>query len=720
MSGGETRDRASAAAVLSPAVIDREAYGARAIRQGRRPQHCFGARPCQAGKRAAAGLLSNKGGREARGRGQNASASAGLALQLRALPTPRRRRRDRPETWDRDDRAAPEDYILGPPRHPCRAGCRGRRTTVVRMEAVRRELRGIAIALVLVAATTLIAYVLIQLPRRAPRIGHLPAAGAARGLASRPGAGAGRGGRRRALVGISFSFRRTTASYLARPNEILNLVAVHGGRGGDQPSRQLDEAADRARPQAREGDERPLRVLAPARGGAFGGRHLSRDRGAPRQPGPAQGGAVRRRRRRSATPSRTRSGGAASACVRRSHEIAAGRTLAPRSPMAPATSGWSAASRRRTPDFGVIAIDLGSVPPANGRRSPPARRRRAVRRRRHARAARRRARAQRREDAFRDRAVARGADRLGLARIAHAAGLDPRRRDGAEQVAGDREGRAAAPRSPAWCATSPSASTTTSRTCSMRPASAVEQIRPRQEWIEPHDIVNSALERRRRRLAGHNVSLDMDSNLPLIYVDAVLVEQAFVQIVDNAAKYSPAGLADHHRGQAQRPATWCCRSRTRASGLTAEESAQLGERFFRGARHAATTSGSGLGLWIAKAFVTANGGKIEGGERGRRPGHDGVDPSAASRRPRSNPRSVPMTEANSCRARRRRRGADPPLPARRSRARRLCRAGRRDRRRCAALGDAQAARSRHPRSRAARHGRRARCSSGCARGRACR
>ena len=42
-----------------------------------------------------------------------------------------------------------------------------------------------------------------------------------------------------------------------------------------------------------------------------------------------------------------------------------------------------------------------------------------------------------------------------------------------------------------------------------------------------------------------------------------------------------------------------------------EESAQLGDRFFRGARHAATTSGSGLGLWIAKAFVSANGGRLE-------------------------------------------------------------------------------------------------------------
>src|SRR5215470_16417338 len=145
------------------------------------------------------------------------------------------------------------------------------------------------------------------------------------------------------------------------------------------------------------------------------------------------------------------------------------------------------------------------------------------------------------------------------------------------------------------------------------------QIRPRQEWIEPQDIVNSALERRRRRLSGHSLSLDMDSNLPFIYVDPVLVEQAFGQIVDNAAKYSPPGS----------PITVAAKRNGRdvvlsvhdeGVGLTAQENAQLGERFFRSARHAATTSGSGLGLWIAKAFVTANGGTIEaessGADRG--------------------------------------------------------------------------------------------------------
>jgi two-component system sensor histidine kinase KdpD len=136
------------------------------------------------------------------------------------------------------------------------------------------------------------------------------------------------------------------------------------------------------------------------------------------------------------------------------------------------------------------------------------------------------------------------------------------------------------------------------------------QVKPRLEWIEPADIVNSALERRRRRLAGHIIAIDMDSNLPFIYVDPVLVEQAFVQIVDNAAKYSPAGstitVSARRNGHDVILAV-----NDGGAGLTEEEQSHLGERFFRGPRHSAIASGSGLGLWIAKAFVTANGGRIQ-------------------------------------------------------------------------------------------------------------
>jgi two-component system sensor histidine kinase KdpD len=103
--------------------------------------------------------------------------------------------------------------------------------------------------------------------------------------------------------------------------------------------------------------------------------------------------------------------------------------------------------------------------------------------------------------------------------------------------------------------------------------------------------------------------------LPLIYVDAVLVEQAFVQIVDNAAKYSPAGSPI--TVAAKRNGSHVVLSvRDEGAGLTAEENGQIYERFFRGHRLASTTSGSGLGLWIAQAFVSANGGRIEAASAG--------------------------------------------------------------------------------------------------------
>jgi two-component system, OmpR family, sensor histidine kinase KdpD len=146
-----------------------------------------------------------------------------------------------------------------------------------------------------------------------------------------------------------------------------------------------------------------------------------------------------------------------------------------------------------------------------------------------------------------------------------------------------------------------------------------QQVRPKLQWVEPVDIVNAAFEHRRRRLSGFPVTFDLHSNLPIVHVDPGQVEQALVQIIDNAAKYSPAGspirVAAHPNGQ-----TVMLSVHDSGSGLTTEEKRQVGGRFFRGPRHKVTTSGSGLGLWIANAFVTANGGKVEvesdGADRG--------------------------------------------------------------------------------------------------------
>jgi two-component system sensor histidine kinase KdpD len=136
-----------------------------------------------------------------------------------------------------------------------------------------------------------------------------------------------------------------------------------------------------------------------------------------------------------------------------------------------------------------------------------------------------------------------------------------------------------------------------------------DSVKPRVEWADPADIVDSALERCRRRLTGHMVVRNIPDDLPLVHVDPVLVKQALVQIFDNAGKYSPAGTpititARAHNGRMVLSVS------DQGAGLTANEQPQIWGRFARGERHVGTTSGSGLGLWIANAFIAANGGKM--------------------------------------------------------------------------------------------------------------
>ena len=478
---------------------------------------------------------------------------------------------------------------------------------MVGMDAVRRELRGIAIALAMVAATTLVAYVLIQSldVRRGSVIYLLPVLLAGWHLGLVPALVA-------AVAGVLWSgyffFSPYYSFYLARPNEILNLllfmvVAVVTSHLANSMKKQTEIARKRekemgdlyafsrrlaAAPSAADiylAIEQHLASLVQRKVVLFG----------------AGGG-----NDWDANPDQN-------ALSQRLHaaiaDVQAGST--------PATTVDDGAGdiwlvRRvshKTADFGVIAIDLGSVPPGALDE---------VR--------------QRVDDALSDAAAT--LERLDVARALNDARMRSETELLREALIGSVSHELRTPlASILGAATVLSKSAAVAKDERLTSLAGVvrdeaerlnndiqnlldatrisrQQIRPRQEWIEPQDIVNSALERRRRRLSGHAVSLDMDSNLPFIYVDAVLVEQAFVQIVDNAAKYSPPGspiaVAAKRNGR-----DVVLSVHDRGVGLTAEENAQLGERFFRGRRHAATTSGSGLGLWIAKAFVTANGGKIQ-------------------------------------------------------------------------------------------------------------
>ena len=134
-------------------------------------------------------------------------------------------------------------------------------------------------------------------------------------------------------------------------------------------------------------------------------------------------------------------------------------------------------------------------------------------------------------------------------------------------------------------------------------------LRPHIEWAEPADIINSALDRCRRRLADRAVLSDLSADLPLVQVDPVLVQQALTQIFDNAVKYSSPGSTITVSAHA-RNGSLAINVSDQGCGLTPPEQERMWQRFERGERHVTMTSGSGLGLWIANAFIEANGGTM--------------------------------------------------------------------------------------------------------------
>ena len=106
-------------------------------------------------------------------------------------------------------------------------------------------------------------------------------------------------------------------------------------------------------------------------------------------------------------------------------------------------------------------------------------------------------------------------------------------------------------------------------------------VQPQPMWTDPTDIVSAAVKQKERRLAGHRVTRDVAPDVPLVHVDAVLIEQALGQLLENAAKYSPAGTEITVR--CRRDAGFVVLSvKDQGSGLTADEMGQLGKRAFRG------------------------------------------------------------------------------------------------------------------------------------------
>jgi len=117
----------------------------------------------------------------------------------------------------------------------------------------------------------------------------------------------------------------------------------------------------------------------------------------------------------------------------------------------------------------------------------------------------------------------------------------------------------------------------------------------------------AALTRLETPLRGRSVTTSIPSGLPLICVDEVLIEQVFINVLENAANYTPAG-GPIEISAVQRGENVVVLVRDRGPGFPHGDEERVFEKFFRGKTKG--VRGAGLGLAISRAIVQRHQGRI--------------------------------------------------------------------------------------------------------------
>src|SRR5262245_12459305 len=137
---------------------------------------------------------------------------------------------------------------------------------------------------------------------------------------------------------------------------------------------------------------------------------------------------------------------------------------------------------------------------------------------------------------------------------------------------------------------------------------------PNMQWHVLEELVGTAIARARHDLAGHEVRIHLPTKLPLIHVDGILIEQVFINLLENAARYCPAGSQVVISANVDGP--WLAITvADNGPGVPPGMEEKIFEKFFRGAKHPDARRGSGLGLAICRAIIQLHGGTIKAANR---------------------------------------------------------------------------------------------------------
>ncbi len=134
-----------------------------------------------------------------------------------------------------------------------------------------------------------------------------------------------------------------------------------------------------------------------------------------------------------------------------------------------------------------------------------------------------------------------------------------------------------------------------------------------QRELQPiDDVIGVVLRRMERQLRNHPVQTTVPVDLPPVPIDEILIQQVLINLLDNAAKFAPAGTPIELSVTSSETAL-VVEVADHGPGIPLGQEQRLFEKFVQADQH--KRSGSGLGLAICKGVVELHGGRIEAANR---------------------------------------------------------------------------------------------------------
>jgi two-component system sensor histidine kinase KdpD len=134
----------------------------------------------------------------------------------------------------------------------------------------------------------------------------------------------------------------------------------------------------------------------------------------------------------------------------------------------------------------------------------------------------------------------------------------------------------------------------------------------KRDWVPLDEIISSALTYLESHLGERKINVQLTEDLPLLWVDPVLFEQLFVNLLENAGKYTPAGTPieiEAHR----EPKTVIIEVSDHGPGIPEGTEEKIFDKFYRGSNIG--VPGVGLGLPICRGIAEAHQASIRAGNR---------------------------------------------------------------------------------------------------------